>query len=55
MPQCSKHSALGTGCDLDAGHDGDHVKDYPGYRTITWNDEQDRTFVDSEGRKKLGT
>ena len=50
----------GTGCDLDAGHEGDHVRTYTeadGATTpysVSWNEERDRRAVDREARKPLG-
>jgi hypothetical protein len=56
--KCPKYSSVGTGCDLEAGHDGDHIRYYaehPGYPPRSWSEESDRRFADNEGRKKLGT
>lgn len=53
--KCERISAVGTPCDLEAGHDGDHSITYPGYKTLTWNEDADRRFVDRESRKGLGT
>ena len=52
--KCERVSAFGTACDLEAGHDGDHQRHYPD-KTITWNEDADRRFVDRESRKGLGT
>ena len=52
--ECERISAYGTGCDLEAGHDGGHARHYPDY-TVRWDDESDRRFVDAESRKPLGT
>ena len=49
------YSVVGTGCDLEAGHDGDHVRTYTDGRTVTWNADGDRRFVDHESRRTLGT
>lgn len=56
--KCERISSLGTSCDLEAGHDGDHEKhypDHPGYPPSRWNDDVDRRFVDRESRRGLGT
>lgn len=60
--KCDKHSMLtGTGCDLEAGHDGKHVRTYTEADgaaepySASWSDDADRRAVDSEAGKKLGT
>lgn len=49
----------GTGCDLEAGHDGNHVRTYTEGVTkpysVTWNEDADRRVIDVESTRKQGT
>ncbi len=58
-PRCTKIAMLtGTGCDLAAGHAGDHVRTYTNIvkpYSVTWNEERDQGAVDREADKPLGT
>lgn len=53
--QCPKISAIGTPCDLEAGHAGDHQRSYPDGRTVTWNADADHRFINKQTGKGLGT
>lgn len=58
--KCEKFSMLtGTGCDLEAGHDGNHVRTYTEGVTkpysVTWNEDADRRVIDVESTRKQGT
>jgi len=56
--RCTRISALGTPCDLEAGHGGKHQKTYHeahGPRTVSWDDEGDRRFLEGQQDKRLGT
>ena len=57
--RCERISMLtGTGCDLAAGHEGDHVRTYTNTvkpYSVRWSDEGDRRGVDRESGRTLGT
>lgn len=61
--KCQRVSMLtGTPCDLEAGHDGKHVKTYHDPQrkeqqtySVTWSDEADARVIDVEAERKQGT
>lgn len=50
MSQCDSRMLSGGQCDLDAGHEGEHRKQYPAY-VATWTDEQTALMADKYGSR----